>query len=108
MAENRRGWMVGDDPKGGGSATAPTGDILAPAVAARLNEWWASGGKVLIATDGSLKHIRVAGGRELVPRGGAGWVFGLAPAEFKDEAPNTDQSGVEWLAGVGRSIPLSR
>ena len=57
--------------------TAPTGDILAPAVAARLNEWWASGGKVLIATDGSLKHIRVAGGgsssREGVRDGCSGW-----------------------------------
>jgi hypothetical protein len=59
-------------------------------------------------SDGFLKHIRAAGGRELVPRGGAGWVLGLAPADFKDEAPNTDQSAVEWLPGVGRSIPLSR
>ncbi len=88
--------------------TTVTGEILAPGVAARLNAWWESGGKVLIVTDGSLKHIRAAGGRELVPRGGAGWVFGLAPAEFKDEAPNTDQSAVEWLPGVGCSIPLSR
>jgi hypothetical protein len=56
-------------------------------------------GKVLIATDGSLKQFRVAGARALIPREGAGWVFGLAPAEFKDEAPNTDQSAVEWLPG---------
>ena len=35
-------------------------------------------------------------------------MLGLAPADFKDEAPNTDQSAVEWLPGVGRSIPLSR
>ncbi len=38
----------------------------------------------------------------------AGWVLGLAPVDVKDEAPNTDQSAVEWLPGVGRSIPLSR
>ena len=85
-----------------------TSETLAPEVAARLNAWWERGGKVLIATDGSLKHFRVAGGRELIPKGGAGWVFGLAPAEFREEAPNTDQSAVEWLSEVGRSIPLSR
>ena len=66
-----------------------------------MNAWWARGGKVLIASDGSLKHIRAA-------EGGAGWVLGLAPVDVKDEAPNTDQSAVEWLPGVGRSIPLSR
>ena len=68
--------------------TTVTGEILVPGVAARLNAWWESGGKVLIVSEAHTG----GGGRELVPRGGAGWVFGLAPAEFKDEAPNTDQS----------------
>jgi hypothetical protein len=43
-----------------------------------------------------------------LPRGGTGCVFGLAPADFKEEVPNTEQAAVEWLPGVGRSIPLSR
>ena len=72
--------------------TTVTGETLAAGVAARLNAWWESGGKVLIVSDGSLKNIRAAGGRELVPRGGAGWVLGLAPADFKDERLRTPTS----------------
>ncbi len=29
-------------------------------------------------------------------------MFGLAPADFKEEAPNAEQAAVDWLPGVRR------
>ena len=48
----------------------------------RLSASWGGGGKVLIASDGSLKKVRLPGRKELVPQGSTGWVYGLAPADF--------------------------
>ncbi len=67
----------------------------------RLSAWWAGGGKVLIASDGSLKKIRVPGRKELV------WVYGLAPADFQEDEPNETVRVVEWLGSSGKSINLS-
>ena len=84
---------------------------LAAAVSAdfveRLSAWWAGGGKVLIASDGSLKKIRVPGRKELVPQGSTDWVYGLAPADFPEDEPNETMSAVEWLGSSGKSIDLS-
>jgi hypothetical protein len=74
----------------------------------RLRAWWAGGGKVLIASDGSLKKIRLPGRKELVPQGRTGWVYGLAPADFPEDKPNETMSAVEWLGSSGKSIDLSR
>ena len=85
---------------------------LAAAVSAdfveRLSAWWAGGGKVLIASDGSLKKIRLPGRKELVPQGSTGWVYGLAPADFPEDEPNETMSAVKWLGSSGKSIDLSR
>ena len=56
-------------------AAAVTADFVE-----RLRAWWEGGGKVLIASDGSLKKARLPGRKELVPQGSTGWVYGLDPA----------------------------
>jgi hypothetical protein len=61
----------------------------------------------LIASDGSLKKIRVPGRKELVPQGSTGWVYGLSPADFPEDDPNETVSVVEWLGSAGKSIDLS-
>ena len=73
----------------------------------RLSAWWAGWGKVLIASGGSLKKIRVPGRKELVPQGSTGWVYGLAPADFPEDEPNETMSAVEWLGSSGKLIDLS-
>ncbi len=108
-------WVWGRQQEGGETALqrlVPP-KRLAAAVSAdfveRLSAWWAGGGKVLIASDGSLKKIRVPGRKELVPQGSTGWVYGLAPADFPKDEPNETMpvSAVEWLGSSGKSIDLS-
>ena len=84
-------------------ATEVTADLVD-----RLRGWWEGGGKVLIASDGSLKKVRLPGRKELVPQGSTGWVYGLAPADFQEDEPNETMSAVEWLGSSGKSIDLSR
>ena len=74
----------------------------------RLSAWWEGGGKVLIASDGSLKKVRMPGRKELVPQGSTGWVYGLAPADFPEDEPNDAMCAVEWLGSSGKAIDLSR
>ena len=67
----------------------------------RLSTWWEGGGKVLIASDGSLKTVRLPGRKALVPQGSTGWVYGLAPADFPEDEPNESRCAVEWLGSSG-------
>ncbi len=101
---------------GGGQGGAATAAVVPPKritaevsvdFVERLRAWWAGGGKVLIASDGSLKKIRVPRRKELVPQGSTGWVYGLAPADFPEDEPNETVSAVEWLGSSGKSIDLS-
>ena len=59
---------------------------------------------MLIASDGSLKKIRLPGRKELVPQGSTGWVYGLAPADFPEDNPNETMSDVAWFGSSLREV----
>ena len=89
-------------------ALPPTvGSTVASAFVERARAWWEGGGKVCIASNGSLKRIRLPDRKELVPLGSTGWVYGSAPAEFQEGEPNEAMGDVEWKESSGKSIDLS-